>query len=31
VLDVEVKHLGQSTALIAALRACIAALDEAVR
>ena len=31
VLDVEAKHLGQSTALIAALRACIAALDDAVR
>jgi patatin-related protein len=31
VLDVEAKHLGQSTALIAALRACIAALDNAVR
>ena len=31
VLEVEAKHLGQSTALIAALRACIAALDDAVR
>jgi len=31
VLDVEAKHLGQSTALMAALRACIAALDDAAR
>jgi patatin-related protein len=31
VLEVEAKHLPQSTALIAALRACIAALDDAVR
>jgi Protein of unknown function (DUF3376) len=31
VLDVEANHLGQSTTLIAALRACIAALDDVVR
>jgi patatin-related protein len=31
VLDVEAKHLGQSAGLIAALRACIATLDDAPR